>query len=58
MRFTGVAEHAPGTSMVIADLLSRKPLDNTTSDTKEDIRFYALSVIASLPATRPKIMQI
>ena len=58
MRFTGVAEHAPGTSMVIADLLSRKPLDNTTSDTEEDVRYYALSVIASLPATRPKIMQI
>ena len=58
MRFTGVAEHAPGTSMVIADLLSRKPLDNTTRDTEEDVRYYALSVIASLPATRPKIMQI
>ena len=58
MRFTGVAEHAPGTSMVIADLLSHKPLDNTTSDTEEDVRYYALSVIASLPATRLKIMQI
>ena len=58
MRFTGVAEHAPGTSMVITDLLSRKPLDNTTSDTEEDVRYYALSVIASLPTTRPKIMQI
>ena len=58
MRFTGVAEHAPGASMVIADLLSRKPLDNKTSDTEEDVRYSALSVIASLTATRPKIMQI
>ena len=58
MRFSGIAEHAPGKSMVIADLLSRKPLDDTTSDTDEDVRYHAISVLCSMPASTPKIIQI
>ena len=58
MRFTGIAEHVPGKSLVIADLLSRKPLADKTSDTEEDVKYYALSVVSSIPATTPKIQQI
>ena len=58
MRFTGIAEHVPGKSLVIADLISRKPLADKTSDTEEDVTYYALSVASSIPATTPKIQQI
>ena len=58
MRFTGIAEHVPGKSLVIADLLSRKPLADKTSDTEEDVKYYALSVVSSIPVTTPKIQQI
>ena len=58
MRFTGVAEHAPGKSMVIADLLSRKPLEDTTSETDEDVRYHALSALCVKQASTSKILQI
>ena len=37
--------------MAITDLLSRKPLDDTISDTEQDVKYYALSVVIQLPAT-------
>ena len=58
MRYTGKAEYAPGASMVISDLLSRKPLDDATSDTEQDVKYYALSAVLSLPVTNPKLAQI
>jgi len=58
MRYTGKAEHAPGASMVISDLLSRKPLQDQVSDTEEDVRYYALSAVISLPATTSKLAEI
>ena len=58
MRFTGIAEYAPRKSLVIADLLSRKPLPEKTSDTEGDVKYYALSIINSIPATTPKMQQI
>jgi hypothetical protein len=58
MRFTGVAEHAPGTSMIIADLLSRKPLDDNTSDTEQEVMYYAQSIVYSIPASKPKLEEI
>ena len=58
MRFTGVAEHVPGKTLVIADLLSRKPLADTQSDTEEDVKHFASSIVNAIPASTPKLQQI
>ncbi len=60
MRYNGKAEHVPGKTLVLADLLSRKPLDNDEEDDdlEQDVNFLVQAVVANIPATREKIQEI
>ncbi|XP_025999271.1 uncharacterized protein K02A2.6-like [Astatotilapia calliptera] len=59
MRFSYTISHVPGRDIATADVLSRAPVCDTTEGLpEEEINLYVESVIASLPATEPRLREI
>ncbi|KAL4007109.1 Rho guanine nucleotide exchange factor 40 [Sarotherodon galilaeus] len=59
MRFSYTISHVPGRDIATADVLSRAPVGDTTEGLpEEEINLYVESVIASLPATEPRLREI
>ncbi|KAL3978677.1 hypothetical protein ACER0C_019739 [Sarotherodon galilaeus] len=59
MRFSYTISHVPGKDIATADVLSRAPVGDTTEGLpEEEINLYVESVIASLPATEPRLREI
>lgn len=58
MRFNPTAEYAPGSTLVIADTLSRSPLRDSSQDTHTDVECYVASVVNGIPATSQKMDSI
>lgn len=58
MRFDVVAEHVPGKQLVVADALSRHPLDGEhKSGTVDQVRAYVNTAVASKPIKPPIVGQ-
>ena len=57
-RFNLTVRHEPGKNLVIADLLSRKPLSAAASETAEDISAYVHAIISTYPMTDQKMTAI
>lgn len=59
MRFHIQAEYVPGKDLVIADMLSRSPLQSCSlSDTEQDVTAYVDAVMQSQPVASKKICQV
>ena len=59
MRFSVVAEYAPGKSLVVADALSRSPLAcKSPPDTVEDIELYVDSVTNNKPVSPERMKEL
>jgi hypothetical protein len=59
MRFNVVAEHAPGRDMVIADTLSRSPLEGDDSNQlQEDVKAYVDEVVSSWPVSDARLNEL
>lgn len=59
MRFNAAAEYAPGKTLMVADTLSRSPVDSTTdSNIEADVCCYVNSIRDTLPASRRKLDEI
>ena len=59
MRYNGFAQFAPGKTLIIADLLSRKPLEHKNDHELEDkIKFYAHAIASCIPASKAKLQMI
>ena len=56
--FNMTVRHEPGKNLVIADLLSRKPLSAAASETAEDISAYVHAIISTNPMTDQKMTAI
>ena len=50
-RFNMTVRHEPGKNLVIADLLSHKPLSAAASETAEDVSAYVHAIISTYPMT-------
>ena len=55
MRFSVQAEYAPGKTLVTADLLSRKPLDDLGEDKEEEMIAHVQAAVALVPMTRSRL---
>ena len=60
LRFNLTATYAPGRDLVVADTLSRSPLQvsEVSSDIQEDVRAYVQEAAARWPATDAKLEKI
>ncbi len=61
MRYNGVAEHVPGKSLVLADLLSRKPIQCPLSqdeDLEMEVECCIQTIVTNLPASKNKLTEI
>ena len=59
MRFNAVAKHVPGKDQVIADTLSRQPLEcSETPDTVEEVQAYVHGIMACIQIRDPMIRRI
>ena len=59
MRYNGIAQFAPGKTLVLADLLSRKPIEsNNDKDLENEVQFYAHAIMSSIPASKEKMQTI
>ena len=59
MRYNGVAQFSPGKTLVLADLLSRKPLEfDNDKDLENDVQFYVNAITSGIPASKEKIQII
>ena len=59
MRYNGVAQFSPGKTLVLADLLSRKPLEfDNDKDLENDVQFYVHAITSGIPASKEKIQII
>jgi len=59
MRYNGFAQFAPGKTLVLADLLSRKPLEvQNDKDLETDVQFYALTATSHIPASKERMQLI
>ena len=59
MRFDAVAKHVPGKDQVIADTLSRQPLEcPETPDTVEEVQAYVHGIMACIQIRDPMIRRI
>ncbi|XP_034023466.1 uncharacterized protein K02A2.6-like [Thalassophryne amazonica] len=59
MRFSPVAEYAPGKTLIVADTLSRSPLSTCTEpDTQSDVACYVASIVGVIPASQNKMEEI
>lgn len=57
MRFSAVAEYAPGKTLVVADTLSRSPLacSEVEVDTHSDVACYVATVVGGIPASPSRL---
>ncbi|KAI2647390.1 Transposon Tf2-8 polyprotein [Labeo rohita] len=58
MRFNAKAEFAPGKSLVVADALSRSPLDTTEDFMTAEVSCHVDAVISCLPVSQRKLTEI
>lgn len=59
MRFNVTAEYVPGKQLVVADALSRRPLDgDVKSDMDGEMTAYVNTIVASKPIRPPKLEEI
>lgn len=59
MQFNVSAKHVPGKQLVVADMLSRLPLNGDgQSDTDGQVKAYVNAVVASKPIKSPKLEEI
>ncbi len=58
MRFNAKAEYAPGKSLVVADALSRSPLNTTEDFMTADVSCHVDAVISCLPVSQRKLTEI
>ena len=59
MRFNAIASHVPGKDQVVADTLSRQPLEvSDTPDTEDIVKTYIDSIMATVPILDPMIENI
>ncbi|KAK0146533.1 hypothetical protein N1851_014140 [Merluccius polli] len=58
MRFNAKAEYAPGKTLVIADALSRSPIDDKDSTTETVVTCYVNAVCHSWPVSQHKLDKI
>ena len=63
MRYNPIVEHVPGTMLVIADALSRKPLEvrepqKDYIELSDDVAGYADAIERRWPATKDRLTQI
>lgn len=58
MPFNLRAKHVPGATLVVADALSRQPLNCQDSDTEPDVKMFINSVIEAKPMSDAKLEKI
>ena len=63
MRYNPIVEHVPGNMLVIADALSRKPLEvrepqKDYTELSDDVAGYADAIERGWPATKDRLTQI
>ncbi|KAL7833199.1 hypothetical protein SRHO_G00302170 [Serrasalmus rhombeus] len=59
LRFSYTISHVAGKNIATADILSRAPVSNTEDELQqEEIDLYVDTVMASLPATEPRLQEI
>lgn len=58
MWFNAKAEYAPGKSLVVADALSRSPLNTTEDFMTADVSCHVNAIIGCLPVSQRKLTEI
>ena len=59
MRYNGIAQFSPGKTLILADLLSWKPLKfDNDKDLENEVQFHVHAITSGIPASKEKIQII
>ena len=58
MPFSLKAEHMPGKQLIVADMLSRQPMNENISSTEDEVVVHVNTVLQSKPMSDRKLAEI